>query len=113
MHEFTITQSILSIVLEKAKEIKAGKVTKVDLLVGRLTGYVPECIQLQFQILSHNTAAAGAGLVFHQPPAKLHCRKCNRDYTSDTLDLTCPECHTLEIDILSGSELYVESMEVE
>ena len=113
MHELNITQSILSIVLEKAKEIKTGKVTKVDLLVGRLTGCVPECIQLQFQILSHNTAAAGAGLVFNQPPVKLHCRKCNRDYTSDTLDLTCPECRTLEIDILSGSELYVESMEVE
>jgi hydrogenase nickel incorporation protein HypA/HybF len=113
MHEFTITQGILSIVLEKVKEVKTVKVTRVDLLVGRLTGYVPECVQLQFQILSQKTAAAGASLVFHQPPTKLHCRKCIRDYTSDTLDLTCPECHTLEIDILSGSELYVESIEVE
>lgn len=113
MHELTVTKSILSIVLEKAWAAKARKVTKVDLLVGRLTGYVPECIQLQFDILSHNTEAAGASLIFHQPPAKLHCRKCNRDYTSESLDLTCPECRTLEIDILSGSELYVESMEVE
>lgn len=113
MHEFTITKSILHIVLEKAREVKARKVTKVDLLVGRLTGYVPECIQLQFDILSHNTAAAGASLAFRQPPVKLYCRKCNRDYTSDSLNLSCPECRSLEIDILSGSELYVESMEVE
>ena len=57
--------------------------------------------------------AAGASLSFNQPPVKLHCRKCNIDYTSDSFDLICPRCHTMEIDILSGSELYVESMEAE
>ena len=113
MHEFAVTKSIVSIILEKAREVNANKITKVELLVGRLTGYVPECIQLQFQVLSHNTAADGASLVFHQPPIKLHCRRCKRDYTSDSLNLTCPECRTLEIDIQSGSELFVESMEVE
>ena len=113
MHEFTITKSILSIVLQKAQEVEARQITKVDLLVGRLTGYVPECIQLQFDILSRNTAAAGASLSFKQPPSKLHCRKCNIDFTSDSFNLICPECYNLEIDILSGSELYVESMEVE
>jgi hydrogenase nickel incorporation protein HypA/HybF len=113
MHELAVTQSILSIVLQKAQEVKAKKITQIDLLVGRLTGYVPECIQLQFDILSHNTAAAAAGLTFRQPPAKLHCRKCNRDYTTDSFDLMCPQCHTLQVDILSGSELYVESIEVE
>jgi len=112
MHELTITKSILDIVLQKAMEVKAGKITKVDLQVGRLTGYVPECIQLQFDILSHNTAAAGANLSFHQPPAKLHCRKCDIDYTSESFDLKCPECQAMETDILSGSELCVESMEV-
>ena len=111
MHELTITKSILDIVLQKAEEVKAGKISKVDLLVGRLTGYLPECIQLQFDILSHGTAASGARLAFHQPPINLHCRKCNIDYTSNSFDLKCPECHTMEIDILSGSELYVESME--
>ena len=113
MHELAVTKGILDIVLQKAQEVKASKITKVDLVVGRLTGYVPECIQLQFNILSHNTTAAGASLSFHQPPTNLHCRKCDIDYTSASYDLKCPECHTLEIDILSGSELYIESMEVE
>jgi hydrogenase nickel incorporation protein HypA/HybF len=113
MHEFAVTKSILSIVLEKAQDVNAHQIMKVDILLGRLTGYIPECIQLQFKILSHNTIAAGANLVFHQPPAKLHCRKCNRDYTTDSLALTCPRCRTLEIDIQSGAELSVESMEIE
>ncbi len=113
MHELAITRSILSIVLEKAREVKAGKITKVDLRVGRLTGFVPECIQLQFEVLSRNTEAAGAGLNFQRPPAKLHCRRCNLDYAREDMSITCPECHTMEIDIISGSELSVESIEVE
>ena len=113
MHEFAVTKSILAIVLEKAREVKAGKITKIDLLVGRLTGYIPEQIQLQFDILCRNTEAAGASLIFHQPPAKLNCRKCGLGYTSDSSIIMCPECHTMEIDIISGTELYVENMEVE
>jgi hydrogenase nickel incorporation protein HypA/HybF len=113
MHEFTITKSILSIVLQKAREVNARQITKVYLRVGRLTGYVPECIQLQFDILSRNTEATGARLSFDQPPVKLHCRKCNFDFITDSIDLKCPKCHDMEIEILSGSELYVESMEAE
>ena len=113
MHELTITNSILSIILQKAREAKVRQITKVDLRIGRLTGFVPECIQLQFDILSRNTIAAGASLSFNQPPTKLHCRKCHINYTSDSFDLICPQCHSMEIDILSGSELYIESMEAE
>ncbi len=113
MHEFTITENILSIVLEKAQAVNARKITQVDLLVGRLTGYVPECIRLQYDILSHNTIAAGASLSIRQPQAKLHCRKCDIDFASDSFKLICPECHNMEIEILSGSELYVESIEIE
>jgi hydrogenase nickel incorporation protein HypA/HybF len=113
MHEFTITQSILSIVLQKAEEVKALRVKNIDLLVGRLTGYVPECIQLQFNILSHNTIADGAILSVRQPPINLHCHKCNKDYTAESFDLKCQNCGTMEIDILSGSELFIESMDVE
>ena len=113
MHEYTITQSILSIVLKEAREAKARKIKKIDLVIGRLTSFVPECIQLQFDILSRGTAAAGANLSFFQTPTKLHCRKCDFDYTSDSFDLECPECHTMKIDILSGSELRVESIEID
>ena len=113
MHELTITQGILSIVLQKAREIQAKKITRVEIQLGRLTGYVPECIQLQFAILSKGTAASGACLIFNQPSTRLYCRKCQKDYSSDSFDLACPECYTLEMDILSGQELYVESMEAE
>lgn len=113
MHEFTVTQAIVSIVLEKAHEIRAKKITEISLRVGRLTGFIPESIRLQFALLSKGTPAEGACLSFFQPPAMIRCRKCNRDFSIDSSDLSCPECHTLEVDIVSGLELSVENMEIE
>jgi hydrogenase nickel incorporation protein HypA/HybF len=104
---------IMSIVLQKAEEVQANRITSIDLQIGRLAGVVPECVRLQFDLLSRGTIAAGATLSFNQPPVKLRCRKCNRIYSSDNFDLACPNCQASEIEILSGFELCVESIEVE
>jgi hydrogenase nickel incorporation protein HypA/HybF len=113
MHEFAITEAILSIVLQKAQEVNSARITQIDLQVGKLTGFIPESIQLQFALLSKGTAAEGANLTFHQVPARLHCRRCNADFTTDSCEISCPNCRTLEIDVISGMELSVESMEIE
>ena len=76
MHEFPITMSILSIVLEHARAAQASKVTGVNLTIGQLSGIVPECVQLQFSILSRDTMAADAALSFNRPPSRLRCRNC-------------------------------------
>jgi len=112
MHEFPITMSILSIVLEKAKAAKASKITKVNLTIGRLSGIVPECVQLQFELLSKGTIALGASLSFNRPPSMLRCRNCDTTYPSDNFDLTCPNCREQKIEVLSGCECYLESIEV-
>ncbi|MCK4263054.1 MAG: hydrogenase maturation nickel metallochaperone HypA, partial [Dehalococcoidia bacterium] len=43
MHEFGITESIINIVLDKAKEAEANRVTKISLVAGELSGFVPDC----------------------------------------------------------------------
>jgi hydrogenase nickel incorporation protein HypA/HybF len=113
MHELSITTAIMSIVLEKAEEFKAGKVTRVDLQIGRLAGIIPECVRLQFAILGKGTIAENALLSFNEPALTLRCRVCDTTYTRENTDLTCPRCCGREIDILSGFELNVESIEVE
>jgi hydrogenase nickel incorporation protein HypA/HybF len=113
MHELSITRAIIAIVLQKAEEVRARKITRIDLQIGRLAGVNPECVQLQFEILSRDTAASGATLSIHQPPAKLRCRKCDIIYSKDDFNFVCPQCQEREFEILSGSELRVEDMEVE
>ena len=113
MHELSITQSILSIVLEKAEEAQASKVSKINLVTGELSGIVDECVLFYFDILSKDTAAAGAVLSFRHPPTWLTCRNCGTVFSPVNGDWSCPDCHEPKGDISSGRELYIESIEVD
>ena len=113
MHELSITQSILSIALEKANEAKASKISKINLVIGELSGIVDDCVQFYFDILSKDTIAAEASISFHQPPTQLRCRNCSTVFSPRNGDWSCPGCHEQKIEIISGRELYVESIEVE
>ena len=113
MHELSITQSILSIALEKANEVQAGKVTKINLIIGELSGVVNECVEFYFDLLSKDTIAAEASLSFERTPNKLRCRNCATVFSPDNLDWACPNCHEAKVEIISGRECYVDSIEVD
>lgn len=113
MHEFSITQSILAIALEKANEAQASKITKINLVIGELSGIVNECVQFYFDFLSKDTIAAEASLSFERTPNRLRCRNCDTVFSPDNLDWACPNCREQKIEIISGCECRVESIEVE
>jgi hydrogenase nickel incorporation protein HypA/HybF len=113
MHELGITKSIVNIVMDKAKTAQASKVTQINLVVGELSGFVPECIQFYFDILSKETIAQEAKLIFTQVPVELQCRNCSTTFHPQDTSWSCPKCHSQSVEIVEGRELYIESMEVE
>lgn len=113
MHELSITQNILDITLEKAKEAGANKVIKINLTIGELSGIVDDCVLFYFDFLNKDTIAAQAELSFHHLPTQLRCRNCNAIFSPNKLDWSCPNCHKQQAEIVSGRECYVNSIEVE
>ena len=113
MHEASITDSLLSLALEKAGEAKAKKLTRINLVVGELAGVVPECVQFYFDAISKNTIAEGAVLFFEMKPTRIRCRKCEKEFTPANHEWSCPDCHEMSAEIVSGRECYMESTEVE
>ena len=113
MHELSITQGILSIALEKAEAAQANKITKINLVIGELSGIVDECVEVYFELLSKDTIAAGADLSFDRPPTRLRCRKCNNTFSPDGLNWVCPGCGDQSVEIVSGRECYISSIEVD
>lgn len=113
MHELGITQSILSIALEKANEAQARKITKINLVIGELSGVVDDCVQFYFDLLSKDTIAAEASLSFERTPNRLRCRNCATVFSPNNLNWTCPNCHEANVEIISGRECRVDSIEVE
>jgi hydrogenase nickel incorporation protein HypA/HybF len=113
MHEFGVTENIVKIALDKASEVQSSKITKISLVVGELSGFMPDCIQFYFDFLSKDTIAEKATLHFELPPAQLRCRNCSTVFHPKDSEWDCPECHSRGVEIEGGRELYIESMEVE
>jgi hydrogenase nickel incorporation protein HypA/HybF len=113
MHELPITQSILEIADRHLAAAGARRITRIWLVVGDLTGFVPDSIQFYFDILSQGTPAEGARLVIERRPGQIRCRSCCQVYEPvDGQIWICPTCGTLGGEVLAGKEMYVESIEV-
>jgi hydrogenase nickel incorporation protein HypA/HybF len=113
LHEQPIAEAILSRVLEKAEEAKANRILRVYLVVGELSGASDYAIEFYWGFLTKNTIAAQSELSFSCPKGKVRCRNCGTIFTVERLNFTCPNCKENKIEIISGDELYITSVEVE
>jgi len=113
MHELGITENIVNIALAKAGEAEATKITQINLVLGEMSGFVPDCIQFYFDSLSKDTMAEGAILRFESVPTQLRCRNCSATFSPQDTLWSCPECQGRSVEISKGRELYIESLEVE
>lgn len=113
MHEMAITQQVLELALHHAAAAGGGRVTDLYLVIGELSSFVDDSVQFYWDIISQGTACAGARLHFKRRPACLHCQDCGCDYGLNNGLLTvCPDCGHGRVNILSGQEFYLESLEL-
>ena len=113
MHEYPITQSIVRIASEEAEKHKAKKVLEIRIVVGELSGLVPECIQDYFDILSKSTISEGAALKIQKVFPKIQCAECNYESDMKPRVYSCEKCGSNKVKIIGGKEFYIDSMEVE
>jgi hydrogenase nickel incorporation protein HypA/HybF len=69
MHEAGVTERILEIVVEHAKEAHAQRVTDVYLEVGEESGIDTDSVELHWPLLAKGSVAEGATLHFDQADA--------------------------------------------
>ena len=113
MHELSVTQGMLDIVLEKAKETQASRVARINLVIGEISSIVDDCVQFYFDFLSEGSIASGATLFFTRIPMQVRCRNCGLSFSPDKSSWSCPECGKWDAEIIAGNEFYIDSIEVE
>ena len=108
MHEMALTQSLVEAVCEHA----AGRrVHSVKLEVGALCAVVPDAMTFCFELAVEGTVADGARLDLDICPGTAHCRGCGGDLELTDLILLCP-CGSADLEVLTGRDLRILSMEV-
>lgn len=113
MHEFSLLQNIFTILDQIALEKKLKRITKVTLRVGKLRQVVPETMQFAFETLSKSTCAEGAKLVLAFEEIKILCRDCQKEFIVEDNVYLCPACGAASVELISGKELILESVEGE
>lgn len=113
MHELAITQNILDIVLDEASAVQANRITKINLVIGELSGVVSDSVEFYFDFLSRDSVADKAVLDFKLVPSELHCRNCLTNFSPQNSLWVCPSCRNWSLEVVSGRDCYIESIEVE
>ncbi len=113
VHELAITQNILDVVLSEAKAAQADKITRINLVIGELSGVVSESVQFYFDFLKKGNPAEEANIDFRLVPAELRCRDCHTNFNPRDSAWVCPNCQSTSLEVLSGRDCYIESIEVE
>jgi hydrogenase nickel incorporation protein HypA/HybF len=108
MHELSIAESVIDAVLARTGE---QRVSVVRLRVGRLSGVVRGSLEFCFELASAGTPLEGAALEIDEPEGRLRCRRCGDVSSRDDLILLC-ECGSADVDVVSGRELELGSVEV-
>jgi hydrogenase nickel incorporation protein HypA/HybF len=114
MHEMGLTQSIIDIAVEHANQADAKKITQINVKAGDFMSIVEDSIQFAFTYLTGDTIAAGSKLVVERIPIIIHCDDCGFEGEAPKEEIhVCPKCGEFLVQLVSGREFYVDSIEVE
>ena len=113
MHEVSIMTEALRMAEDAAQTAGAGRVLKLRLRVGSLSGVVPDALRFAFDVVRENTLAANATLEIEAVPAACWCAACQAEFECADFFNECPRCHQPGGDLRRGRELEIAAVEVE
>ena len=110
MHEFKIAQNLLDVVLKK---VKTKRIVNVNLLIGAFSAEREESIQFYWRDLSKGTPGEGAELHFQHIKADMKCFGCGGALSPEDEGSMCRYCQMSSLQLLSGEDVKLESIEIE
>jgi len=110
VHELSLTQNILNAALKHAD---GKRIVRVNLLMGQLSDEHEESIRFYWDELAKDTSAQSAELHFQRVEAEMKCLECNTIFHPVEETLACPNCSSPRLQLLSGDDVRLESIDVE
>ena len=113
MHELSLATALVEQALRAAAEQAPGRrVSEVRAEAGELSGAVPELLVEAFAAAAEGTALAGAKLRVRRLGAEFECLSCARRFGVGEA-VGCPACGSQDVELRSGREIRLVSLEVE
>ena len=104
MHEMSLTASIIEIINDYAKKLSFSRVNSLTLSYGALSCIEPKSLEFAFEVLSKDTPAHGAKLLYEVKPIAVSCLACERESIVNDFPSVCKECGSSEVILTAGTE---------
>lgn len=112
MHELAVCNELLAQVRATAMQRDARSVGRISVRVGALSGVEPDLLEHAFTIARAGDYTDGATLVIETMPVRIRCRACGNENEVPANRLLCGACGGYAVDLLSGDELLLASIEL-
>ena len=113
MHEIGLVNDVIDTIKSKLKESReSSSIKKVVIVIGELEHVTPEHFEFHFREHTKGSYLENAALNFRKAKARFKCKTCGCEYEAKEAELGCPKCGSKLNDVIAGSGVFVESVEV-
>ncbi|WP_304543922.1 hydrogenase maturation nickel metallochaperone HypA [Sulfurimonas microaerophilic] len=113
MHEYSVVQALLDQVEDLAKENKASKVTKIVTKIGVMSGIEIHLFETAFNSFKEKTICEEAEFIIQIQPVVVRCHECGEENSLEKNHYCCPECESINVEVIDGEEMYLMSLTME
>ena len=116
MHELSMVEGLIKILDKEQRINDIKKIKKINLSIGVLKTIVPESLIFFFESISKGTRYENAKLHIKTIPLQIYCSKCDKGFEfGNTYDFgfSCKKCGNIDVEVKSGTELCIDSVEGE
>lgn len=110
MHEMSIARAIYRQIEHAEQEQKGLQPIACEVEIGPLSGIEPLCLQTAFADLM-NEVGRVIELTIQEVPLQGRCRDCDVESSIEGFQFTCPACGGLRMQITSGDQIQLLSID--
>lgn len=112
MHELSVCQALVEQAVAVARQ-HDGRVRRLVLKIGPLSGVEPELLRRAFPLASAGTEVEDAELEIQSLAPRIRCGECGQESEVPANRLVCPHCRNWRTTLVSGDEMVLQQVELE
>jgi hydrogenase nickel incorporation protein HypA/HybF len=113
MHEMSLAENVLELIVESAREQHFTRVKSITLEIGQLAAVEADALRFCFEAVTRNSIAADAKLLIIETIGVGRCRACGATVVMPEKYGFCSSCESPRLDIVSGDQMRVKELSVE
>ncbi len=112
MHELALAESLVKKIQDIAETENISEIISVTLLIGEFSGVDKDALDFALPFTTEGTLLVKTEFLYEDVKVKVKCEDCEKESFPEVPIIICTECHSDNINIISGREFVIKEMEI-